>query len=129
MLFKTHPSNIAQIRAVVGKFGGCYFHGDGNLYAVDALGNSIDSDFRKDFSNDSNEEARYRVRFMRGDSIPKTVEELNKMLFDSKNQEILTRRAIKDVGHVKTVEVEDTHYEHVDHDAEVDYSKYDRRKQ
>jgi hypothetical protein len=125
MIFKTHALNIPQIRAVVAQFGGCYFHGDGNIYALDNNGNSDESDFRKDYSNDSNEESRYRVKFQRGDKYPKSVEQLNKMLFDAKNQETLAQRSIKQSSNVKTVTVMDEDFN--DEDSEIDYSKYDRR--
>ena len=132
MIFKTHASNIPQIRAVVATFGGCYFHGDGNIYAVDNNGNSEESDFRKDFSNDTNEESRYRVKFQRGDRIQKTVEQLNKALMDAKTQEVLAKRSITQTSNVRTFEVtsEDeglSDSEISDTDSEVDYSKFDRR--
>jgi len=125
MIFKTHERNIPQIRAVVAQFGGCYFHGDGNIYSVDNQGNSEESDFRKDYSNDSNEESRYRVKFQRGDKMPRSVEQLNKMLLDARNQEIMSQRSIKQTSHVKTVTV--TPDDFSDEDSEIDYSKYDRR--
>lgn len=125
MIFKTHPANIPQIKAVVAAFGGCYFHGDGNLYALDAQGNSEESDFRKDFSNDTNEESRYRVKFQRGDRIPTSVEELNKALLDSRNQELIAQRNIKQKEGVKTFTVQDEHLEDVDED--IDYSRFNRK--
>lgn len=125
MIFKTHESNIAQIRAVVAQFGGCFFHGDGNLYALDNNGNSEESLFRVEFSNDTNEESRYRVKFQRGNKIPRTVEQLNKALLDAKNQEIMAKRTITQSSNVKTVVVQDEDF--TDADAEVDYEKYDRR--
>lgn len=127
MLFKTHTSNIPQIRATIATHGGCYFHGSGDMYALDANGNSEESNFRKDYSNDTNEESRYRKKFMRGDKLPKTVEELNKMLMDSRNQEIMAVRNITDsAAKIKTVTVEEADFQ--DGDAEIDYSKYDRRE-
>lgn len=126
MIFKTHKSNIPQIRAVAATFGGCFFHGDGNIYALDNNGNSEESDFRKDFSNDTNEESRYRVKFQRGDVMPKTVDQLNKALMDARNQEILTQRTIKETSKVKTVTVQEEDFQ--DADAEIDYSRFNRSK-
>lgn len=125
MIFKTHKSNIPQIRAVVATFGGCYFHGDGNMYALDNAGNSEESDFRIGFSNDTNEESRYRVKFSRGDVMPKTIEQLNKALMDARNQEILSKRSIKQSSNVKTVVVQEEDFQGADDD--IDYSKFDRR--
>lgn len=125
MMFKTHPANIPQIKATIAAFGGCYFHGDGNLYALDAQGQSEESDFRKDFSNDTNNESRYRVKFNRGDKVPNSVEELDKMLLDSKNQELISLRNIRPKEAVKTVTVTEDYLDDVDSD--IDYSRFNRK--
>jgi len=107
MNFKTVPGNIPQIVAVVNQYGGCYIHADGNLYETsEARGwQSKASDDRQQYSNPDDMEAKYRVLFKRGDVIPYTVEALNKMLLESKNQEVLKSRKTEEFTHVKTVQV------------------------
>ena len=84
MIFKTHKENIPQIEAILEAFGTCFFHGDGNMYTKEE-----DSNFRKEFGNPKTEEGKYRVKFVKGQAIPQTVEELNNALMEARNREIL----------------------------------------
>ena len=124
MIFTTHNNNIPQIRTLVNVFGGCYVHGDGNLYTDDADGLRA-SDNQKNFSNPKREENTYRVHLKRGDVLPKTKEELDRLLLNSKNQEILTQRHVKETSQVKNFAVQyddDVNYP----EAEIDYQSFNR---
>jgi hypothetical protein len=99
-MFKTHLTNIAQIQAIVAAFGVCFFHGDGNMYDEEKH-----SDFRKDFSNPKNEASGYRVKFTATSKLPGSVEELDKMLMDSRTQEVIEKSKPASVSAVKTVTV------------------------
>ena len=103
MLFKTVQSNIPQIISAVNQYGSCMFHGDGNIYVPEKDGSFKDSDDRKQFSNPKDEEAKYRVCFKRGDTIPYDVEGINQMLMQSRNNEIMESRIPAEVTHVKTI--------------------------
>ena len=100
-MFKLHPANIPQIKATVAAFGVCYFHGDRNLFSTER-----ESNFRKNFSNPDMDDSSYRVKFEKGDKIPSTIEELEKMLLASKNKERADERTIKETSSVKTIKVE-----------------------
>jgi len=113
MIFKLHKNCLPQIKAVVNTYGVCYVHGDGNLYITQEK-----SDFRKDFSNPSSEESTYRVKFGQGDKIPATVDDLQKMMLESRNQEILNERTQVYNTNVKTFTVEQTPEQTPEQEAE-----------
>lgn len=100
MIFKTHQSNIAQIRACVEAYGVCFFHGCGNMYADEK-----ESDFRKNFTNPKSDESSYRIKFMSVDQVPETLDELNTMLLGERNKEIMGERASQETAGVKTLTV------------------------
>jgi len=99
-MFKLHPANIPQIKATVAAYGTCYIHGDGNLYTTQQ-----ESDFRKDFSNPDSDESTYRVKFEKGDKVPATIDELEKMLLDSKQKERMEEKQVKLYSAVKSITV------------------------
>ena len=101
MIFKLHENCLPQIKAVVKHYGVCFIHGDGNQYVTQDK-----SDFRKDFSNPSSDESTYRVKFVTGDKIPATIEDLQKMMLDNRNQEIVKERTNVYTSNVKTFTVE-----------------------
>jgi len=82
-MLKTHPKNIAHIKAALKVFPEIWFHGDGNIYHK-----KKESDDRKDFTNNGNGPETYRIHFKQGDNIPATVEDMNKSLIQSKTSEI-----------------------------------------
>lgn len=100
-MFKTHINNIHGLRAAVNHFGKIWFHGDGNMYHEKHW-----SDNAKDFSNDPQGASTYRVEFNKGDKIPSTVEELNKMLMAAKNREAVEAATPKEVSGLATFKVE-----------------------
>lgn len=106
MIFKTHEANIAQIKGALKAFDAIYFHGDGNIYPalkqLDGEYFSKASNDRQTFANPNQEEATYRTLFKKGEEVPKSVDELNKVLMDSKNQDILTKRTIKEAAGITT---------------------------
>lgn len=110
MIFKTHEANLPQIKAAVNAYDAIYFHGDGNIYpAVKQLNGdyfSKESNDRQTFANPNQEEASYRKLFKKGDTVPTSVEALNKSLMDSKNQDILHQRVIKETASIKTFSVD-----------------------
>ena len=118
MIFKLHQNCLPQIKAVLKEYGVCYIHGDGNLYITQEK-----SDFRKDFSNPSNEESTYRVKFVTGDKIPGNVEELQKMMLENRNQEILKERTNVYTSNVKTFTVEPEEVEPEEVEATEDKPK------
>lgn len=101
-MFKTHENNIPQIRAAVKAFDKIWFHGDGNIYHKEE-----ESNHRKDFSNGANNPATYRIAFAKGDTIPETVEDLNKALMDSKTKELTEAAKPKEVAGIATFRVEE----------------------
>ena len=100
-MFNTHPNNIHGIKAAVSAYGDIWFHGDGNIYHK-----KEDSDFRKEFSNDRDGAQTYRINFKKGDSIPSTTEELNKLLLQSKTKEVAEAARPKEVAGISTFKVE-----------------------
>jgi hypothetical protein len=100
-MFKTHKNNIHGIKGAVKHYGKIYFHGDGNIYHQ-----KEDSDFAKDFSNNSDDAKTYRVCFTKGDDIPDTVEELNKMLMKAKAKDIVESQQPKEATSVPTFSVD-----------------------
>lgn len=108
-MFALHKNNLAQIRAIVEAYGSCTIHGCGNMYV-----DKESSDLRVDFSNPGSDEATYRVTFKKGDKIPDTIEELERMLFEAKNKETRESREIKETTNVKTIVVP------VENDSEED---------
>lgn len=110
MIFQTHEANIPQIKAAIKAYDAVFFHGDGNIYpAVKKDGEwfSKESNDRQQFANPKQEEATYRKLFTSTSKIPGNVEELNKALMDSKNQDILHQRVIKEAAGIKTFSVEE----------------------
>lgn len=103
MIFRTVPENIPQIVRAVNHFGGCMFHGDGNIYNPDPKEGYKNSDDRQKYSNPKDEEAKYRIEFKRGDVIPSNVEQLNKMLLEAKNREVMAERTTEVHSHVTTI--------------------------
>lgn len=126
MIFTTHDQNIPQIKALVNHFGGCYVHGDGNMYSDNADG-KYHSDNHKKFCNPKREECTYVAHFKRGDMLPKTKKELDEALMRSKNQEILSQRHITQHSNVRTFAVEDTDV--YQPEGEIDYSQFTRTEQ
>jgi hypothetical protein len=112
-MFKTSQANIAQIKATITAYGECWFHGCGNIY----VGKS-ESDFRKDFTNPNSEESVYRVHFTNAGQVPSNVEDLNKLLMQSRNQEMIQEKIPKHVSSVKTISVPRTD-NNVDDEAEL----------
>lgn len=100
MIFKTHKENIPQIEAILATFGVCFFHGDGNMYTEQK-----DSDFRKEFSNPKTEESGYRIKFVGGQNVPQTVEELNNALLAARNAEVMQGMKTVQNGAQKTITV------------------------
>lgn len=101
-MFKTTQANIPQIKATIKKFGECWFHGCGNIYdKIEA------SNFRQKFTNPNSEESVYRIHFTSTNQVPTTVEELNKMLMASRNQEMVKEKMPKMAQDVKTISVDD----------------------
>jgi hypothetical protein len=90
-MFKTHPAHFKQIRAVVAKYGICYFHGDGNMFTTEQ-----DSNFRKDFTNPKEEASKYRAIFRTGDHIPDTEQEMEAVLMATYNREKQVAKAKED---------------------------------
>ena len=113
-MFKTSHANIAQIKATIGAYGECWFHGCGNIY----VGKS-ESDFRKDFTNPNSEESVYRVHFTNAGQVPGNVEDLNKLLMQSRNQEMIQEKIPKHVSSVKTISVPQTESKIDDEEAEL----------
>lgn len=72
---KLHPHNLKQLAAIVSTFGECWIHGDGNMFVK-----KEHSDFRQEFSNPEQEESKYRAHFKEGDSLPTSVEGLERVM-------------------------------------------------
>lgn len=102
MIFRTHQKNLAQIKAAIRAFNVAYFHGDGNIYTELAK-----SDHHKNFTNPDREEAGYRLKFTDVNEVPNSVEQLNKMLMDSKNKETLQERQSTVSNGVQTFKVDE----------------------
>lgn len=101
-MFKTSQSNIPQIKATIKAYGECWFHGCGNIYADKQA-----SDFRQKFTNPNSEEAAYRIHFTSVAQVPATVEDLNKKLMSSRNDEMVREKMPKMAQEVKTISVDD----------------------
>ena len=99
-MFNLHANNIHGIEAATNAFGEIWFHGDGNIYHK-----KEDSDFRKDFSNGSDSPATYRKHFKKGDTLPTNVEDLTKVLLNSKTQEVIEASKPKEVSGIATFNV------------------------
>lgn len=98
MIFKTSKALIDQVGDCVAELEKTFVHGDGNIYD-----NQRDSDFRKNFSNPGNEEAKYRLILAKGAKVPGTVEDFNKALLDARNKELVQDSAPKTASAVKTM--------------------------
>jgi hypothetical protein len=96
-MFPLHNQHLADIKGAVAHFGEIRFHGDGNIYQTEQ-----DSDFRKDFSNDPVGPHTYRVRFDKNSILPKSLDELAKMLQASKTQEAIDRAKPKEQKNAAT---------------------------
>lgn len=92
MIFKTHKNHIPQLKAHIKQHGATYFHGDGNIYRAGTEDLKRHSDNNATYSNQNQEEAKYRVLLTSADQVPDTVEELNKLLLNAKNEEIMNER-------------------------------------
>jgi hypothetical protein len=125
--FKTHPNNIADIRAAVRAFGQVYFHGDGNMFAQDKNGKWTNSDNHTKFTNEANQAAKYRKLFTQDTIMPRTKEQLDKMLVDAFNHDMASKSAIRDQGpgRVQTFVTDDSDF--IEPEAEVDFSAIDRQ--
>lgn len=90
MLFDTNKANINQIKGAIKALGPVYFHGDGNIYAVNEGAKMYEgdhpSDLRKKHSNKKN--SAYRVKFNSVNEVPDTVDDLNELLLRSFNNEM-----------------------------------------
>lgn len=98
MIFKTSKALIDQVGDCVSELETTYVHGDGNIYD-----NKRDSDFRKNFSNPGNEEAKYRLILSKGDKVPADVKSFNDALLAARNKELVQDAAPKTVSAVKTM--------------------------
>lgn len=101
-MFKTNDKNIPQIKAVIKKYGECWFHGCGNIY-IDKQA----SDFRQNFTNPNSEESIYRIHFTNISQVPTDTEQLNKLLMSSRNKEMIEAKMNKVSHSVSTIEVEE----------------------
>ena len=87
MIFKVNSVVLDQIKATVDQHGICYVHGTGQFYV-----DKKRSDDHKEYSDPDIKEADYRLVFKKGDRIPDTVEEIEKMFFAAKQQETIDSR-------------------------------------
>jgi hypothetical protein len=94
-IFKITKQNFdavaVHVRATLDQLGPCWLHGDGNIYLANEEG-IRSSETRKEFSNERQSEATYRVKFNNSSELPGTVEELHALLEKSKRAEELKAR-------------------------------------
>ena len=124
MFFNIHLVNLKQVRAVVQKYGVCWFHGDGNFYR-----DEVNSNFRKGFTNPGRDNslpsAAYRVKFTNVDDVPNTIQAMEKRLYAAKMEED-RQDAIKrqNAGQlVDSISVDDLENEDLEKGEEVKVSK------
>lgn len=90
-MFKTlHPENLNQLRALLALISPVWFHADGNMYHVEK-----ESTDRKLFVNynpegtnhPANIGAKYRIKFFSASQVPATLDELEKLFLEAKQNE------------------------------------------
>lgn len=100
-MFKLHPQHLKDIKAAANHYGSIYFHGDGNIYHREE-----DSNFRKEFSNNSDGPQTYRVKFSKDGEFPDTLEVLAEMLMKAKNAEAIEKAKPKETAGISTFKTE-----------------------
>jgi hypothetical protein len=91
MLLTINEKHIPNIAIVFEKFGVCYVHGDGQLYA-----NRQKSDHHFEFSDPDTRGAMYRIVIQKKSDIPFTVDEIHKKLFEAKQLQLAEEQKPKE---------------------------------
>ena len=126
--FRTHPNNIADIRAAVRVFGAIMFHADGNIFAQDKKGTWLYSDNQQKYTNEANKAAKYRIMFNAQSIMPKTKEHLDKMLIDAYNQELSVKATVASQGTGRVQSFTATQDDFFEPDADINFEEIDREK-
>jgi hypothetical protein len=105
---KLHPFNLKHLKAVVKQYGAAWIHGDGNIYHTEKLSNDAQQFVNTQFSPPT-----YRVKYILHDELPKTIEELEKALQDSKTMEIKDEKKQVETKALPIVQIEDDEVETV----------------
>jgi macrodomain Ter protein organizer (MatP/YcbG family) len=105
---KLHPFNLKHLKAVVKQYGAAWIHGDGNIYHTEKLSNDAQQFVNTQFSSPT-----YRVKYTLHDTLPTTIEELEKALQDSKTKEIKNEKKQVETKALPIVQIEDDEVETV----------------
>lgn len=85
-----HPENLNQLRALLTVIQPVWFHADGNMYHIEkeSTDRKLFVNYNQEGTNHpANTGARYRVKFMNASEVPTTLDTLERMFLDSKQQE------------------------------------------
>ena len=86
--FLVNDVNLALAKGLLAQGRTVYLHGDGNIYD-----DELNSNFRKNFSNQRNQAAQYRVILKTLNDLPQDVAALCELLYKTKNQENAEEKA------------------------------------
>ena len=115
-MFSLNKNNLTALKAAADHYGKVYFHGCGNIYHKEE-----ESNFRQEFANDLIGPSTYRIIVKKGDAIPETIEEMSKLLMESKSKEVIEAARPREVTGLTTfkIPVAEVKENTIDADAEL----------